>query len=421
MAQNKKRTNEGDAPPPLKRQKTASSSSAVSSSTAQILQLQQRLQSAEDEVARLQESLQQQEEESNQRLQLQEEESNQRLLAMREGIQRYGPSFNGKTTDVDIIDNLKRLSPLAVHYNANVTNQFIRDIPEMLWWQKILQPFLDLEDLSTLRCTNTFFQSYWESVLAQNVIRVPRGCPTVEKAMDLAVIFSGKKEYTETDPLKIRLDKGVHEIVGSQHGRMNVTCSHITFVGKGKNHTTIRGGFYVENKRNVKFEELTIINQSGQGLRLMDQRQGGGTNVDMLKCAVKECRKTGMCVGGATVTATQCEFMENGGHGVNCIGGITKASFTDCTMHHNGSNGLGASSRAVVDLHGTKTNIHSNKRHGIRAGYRAKINNHLPSEHNTTHDNVGDNRSQADGGSIANINADGTFTHVVVEEDDDYY
>ena len=26
-----------------------------------------------------------------------------------------------------------------------------------------------------------------------------------------------------------------------------------------------------------------------------------------------------------------------------------------------------------------------------------------------------------DGGSIANINADGTFTHVVVEEDDDDY
>ena len=216
MAQNKKRTNEGDAPPPLKRQKTASSSSAVSvdEMAAQILQLQQRLQSAEDEVARLQERLQQQEEESNQRLQQQEEESNQRLLAMREGMIRYGPSFNGKTTDVDIIDNLKRLSLQAVHYNANVTNQFIRDIPEMLWWQKILQPFLNLEDLSTLRCTNTFFQSYWESVLKQNVIRVPRGCPTVEKAMDLAVVFSERKEYTETEPLKIRLEEGVHEIVG---------------------------------------------------------------------------------------------------------------------------------------------------------------------------------------------------------------
>ena len=429
-----KRTNEGGAsPPPLKRQKigAASSSSAVSTPTAQ--SLLQKLQSAEVEVAILEETLQSAEDEVARleaRLQQQEAENIQRLLAMREGVLRCGQSWNGKTTDVDIIDNLDRLGLLAVHYNANVTNQFIRDIPEMLWWQKILQPFLNLEDLTILRRTNTFFQSYWESVLVQNTIRVPQGCPTVEKAMALALVFSEKKEYSGTDPLKIQLEEGIHEIVGyvdnihhmAVHRKaVRVTCSHITFVGKGKNHTTIRGGFYVENKRNVKFEELTIINQSGQGLRLMDQRQGCGTNVDMLKCAVKECRKTGMCVGGATVTATQCEFMENGGHGVNCIGGITKASFTDCTMHHNGSNGLGASSRAVVDLHGTKTNIHSNKRHGIRAGYRAKINNHLPSEHNTTHDNVGDNRSQADGGSIANINADGTFTHVVVEEDDDYY
>jgi hypothetical protein len=72
-----------------------------------------------------------------------------------------------------------------------------------------------------------------------------------------------------------------------------------------------------------------------------------------------------------------------------------------------------------VDLHGTKTDIHSNKRHGIRATSRGKVNIHLPSQHNTSHDNVGEDRSQ-DGGSIANINADGTFTHVVVEEEDDY-
>jgi len=75
---------------------------------------------------------------------------------------------------------------------------------------------------------------------------------------------------------------------------------------------------------------------------------------------------------------------------------------------------------AVVDLHGTKTDIHSNKENGIRAYSRAKVNIHLPSQHNTTHDNVGDDRLQHIGGSIANINADGTFTHVVVEEDDDY-
>ena len=81
-------------------------------------------------------------------------------------------------------------------------------------------------------------------------------------------------------------------------------------------------------------------------------------------------------------------------------------------MHHNGSDGLLAYNHAVVDFHGTKTDIHSNKECGIVAAGNAKVNIHLPSQHNTTHDNVGDDRDQQSGGSIANINADGTFTHV---------
>ena len=121
--------------------------------------------------------------------------------------------------------------------------------------------------------------------MRENVIRVPQGCPTVEKAMALAVIFSARKEYTEADPLKIRLEEGVHEIVGFYLGLMNVTCSHITFVGKGKDLTTIRGGFYVDNKRNVTFEGLAVTNLSGNGLMLT----GSDTNVDMLECIVKEC------------------------------------------------------------------------------------------------------------------------------------
>ena len=84
----------------------------------------------------------------------------------------------------------------------------------------------------------------------------------------------------------------------------------------------------------------------------------------------------------------------------------------DSTMHHNGSDGLFADEHAVVDLHGTKTDIHSNKGKGIFATANGKVNIHLPAQHNTSHDNVSDNRDQGHGGSIANINADGTFTHV---------
>jgi hypothetical protein len=122
---------------------------------------------------------------------------------------------------------------------------------------------------------------------------------------------------------------------------------------------------------------------------------------------------------GATVTATRCDFMENGQRGVACFDASTKVRLNDSTMHHNGSYGLLANDHAVVDLHGTKTDIHSNKRDGICAYRNAKVNIHLPSQHNTTHDNAWQNRVQDSGGSIANINADGTFTHVVVDDDDD--
>ena len=111
----------------------------------------------------------------------------------------------------------------------------------------------------------------------------------MEKAMALAVVFSEKKEYTKVDPLKIQMDKGVHEIVGNNKV-LNVTCNHITFVGKGKDHTTLLGGFKVENQQNVKFEELAVTHPDGDGLVLT----GKETTVDMLKCSVKECKGDGL-------------------------------------------------------------------------------------------------------------------------------
>ena len=132
-----------------------------------------------------------------------------------------------------------------------------------------------------------------------------------------------------------------------------------------------------------------------------------------MECCFKKCQYAGMDVcEGATVTATRCDFMENGQCGVGCFGANTKVRLNDSTMHHNGWAGLGADDHAVVDLHGTKTDIHSNKHFGIVAYKNGKVNIHLPSQHNTTHDNVRGHRDQDDGGSIANINADGTFTHV---------
>ena len=87
-------------------------------------------------------------------------------------------------------------------------------------------------------------------------------------------------------------------------------------------------------------------------------------------------------------------------------------------MHHNvgDGSGLSADKHAVVDLHGTKTAIYCNEGGGIWATVLGKVNIHLPSQHNTSHGHDEWDRNLQDGGSIANINADGTFTHDIPQE-----
>ena len=306
----------------------------------------------------------------------------------------------------------RKLSPTLVAIIFS-SSKWVNAVPVEVWRDKVCKQFLTLKELSILRRTHTSFLDFWHHAMKQNVIRVPQGCPTVEKAMALAVVFSERKQYTATEPLRIVLDKGVHELVGNGK-TLEVTCSHITFVGKGKDHTTIRGGFYVCNKQNVSFEQMTITNPNEAGVEL----EGSATNVDVLKCTIKECEDAGLYAhAGATVTATQCEFMANVGDGVNCDDQHTTARLNNCTMHHNGENGVYAFFGAVVDLLGTKTDIHANKCDGMLAKVGGKVNIHLPSKHNTSHGNGKENRN----GSIANINDDGTFTHeaVMEVEDDD--
>jgi len=303
--------------------------------------------------------------------------------------------------------------------------RWVNNVPELIWVYKIFNPFLDLKALSTLRRCNTFFEEYWQHVLKLNIIRVPEGCPTMNHAMDLAFIFSLRKECTKENPVKIVVGEGEHVMVaeGSPDGFMrtfdnfmHVSCDNITVVGKGKGKTTILGGFYVDGKQNVNIEQLGVTNPDGHGL-FCQGRDYSENNVDVMECSFKKCKYNGMYVESATVTATQCEFMENGSFGVMVQCAKTKIRLNDCTIHHNGNTGLVAYNRAVVDLHGTKTDIHSNEGNGIWAEDRGQVNIHLPSQHNTSHDNVGEDRRQTEGGSIANINADGTFTHVVFEDD----
>jgi hypothetical protein len=193
------------------------------------------------------------------------------------------------------------------------------------------------------RC-NTFFEEYWQYVLKQNVIRVPEGCPTVNQAMDLAVVFSERNECTRENPVQVVDGEGEHVMVGvtapGMYARLltHVSCNNITIVGKSKGKTTILGGFFVTGKQNVKIEQLSATN-TGCGLVCAES----GTNVDVTECCFQKCGHAGMAVNdGAIVTATRCDFMENGQCGDSCFGTNAKVRLNDSTIHHNGMHGLGA-------------------------------------------------------------------------------
>jgi hypothetical protein len=303
------------------------------------------------------------------------------------------------------------------------SSRWVNKVPHDIWVHQILHPFLDLKALATVGRCNTFFEEYWQYVLKKNVIRVPEGCPTMNQAMDLAVVFTARNECTRENPVKVEVGEGEHVMVGVTAPGIypgthtSVRCNNITIVGKGKGKTTILGGFYVNGKQNVKIQQLGVTNLEGFGLGC----KGSGTNVDVMECCFKKCQLSGIVVGDcATATGTRCEFMENGQCGLVCGSANTKVRLTDSTMHHNELAGFAASGHGVVDLHGTKTNIHSNKMDGIMAFKNGKVNIHLPFQHNTTHDNVMHDRAQELGGSIANINADGTFTHVEEVDEDNW-
>ena len=173
-------------------------------------------------------------------------------------------------------------------------------------------------------------------MLKQNVIHVPEYCPTMNQAMDLAVIFSERNDCT-TENLEIVVGEGEHEMVGVASNKysgllMHVICNNITIVGKGKGKTTMIGGFYVHGKQIVKIEQLAVTNHDGLGLFC----EGNGTNVDVTECCFKKCKYNGMYVrNGTTVSSTRCDFMENGQRGVLWFGGNTKVRLNDSTILNN--------------------------------------------------------------------------------------
>ena len=75
----------------------------------------------------------------------------------------------------------------------------------------------------------------------------------------------------------------------------------------------------------------------------------------------------------------------------------------NCISHHNSSSGIFVSGKAVVNIHGDITAVHSNASHGIKAYSSGKVLIHLPSHHNTSYNNRHEDRDTREGGTITNV------------------
>jgi len=119
--------------------------------------------------------------------------------------------------------------------------------------------------------------------LKRNTFRVPEQVPTIDEAMRIGFNLSIQKVYLKEKPLVVVLSEGEHVVEGSWtrsdsamfQKTVDITCSNISFVGQGKDKTTVHGGIRVSNKKNVTLKSLTLTNPNGHGLYL----QSFGENV----------------------------------------------------------------------------------------------------------------------------------------------
>jgi hypothetical protein len=229
--------------------------------------------------------------------------------------------------------------------------------------------------------------------------------------MGVIEILSDRREYTKLNPFVVLLGRGDHPITthptyGSEYATMlTITRSNITFLGAGKDTTTISGGFRIDNLDNITFKNMTVTFTSdiGCGLRLNNAK------VELFDVAFTGCTHGALFIPpsppsvspATTLIATRCEFA-NSRVGAAVNGSLTSATFNNCLFHSNEETGLKLC-KSTIHLHGEDTAIHSNGTHGIWAHSSGKVIIHLPSHHNTFYNNGEEDRYTYSGGTITNV------------------
>jgi hypothetical protein len=306
-----------------------------------------------------------------------------------------------------------RLVHKTIIYDESKANQWLDEPPLEVWDHHII-PHLSLKDLALSRHVCTFFEAYWQEKFSNNVLplRVGNDVATIDQAMRVIEILSSRREYTKLNPCVILLGKGDHQITSSWTDEeedeiettLGITRSNITFLGKGKDITTILGGFGIENLEHITFKNMTLTqntsSSNGCGIHMRNAK------VELIDVALKGGQYCALNIPGSTsettVVATRCKFA-NSMFGAVVNGSLTSATFKNCVFHDNDYDGICGDENATIHLHGDATAIHSNGDDGIYASNSCKVLIHLPSHHNTSYNNGGQDRYARNGGTITNV------------------
>jgi len=302
-----------------------------------------------------------------------------------------------------------RLVLKTIIYDETVANQWLDEPPLEVWDHRII-PLLSLRDLALSRPVCTFFEAYWQEKFSKNELplRVGNDVATINAVMGVIEILSSRREYTKLNPIVVLLGKGDHPITSSWTNRygtefatmLAITRSNITFLGKGKDTTTVLGGFSIYEQENITFKQMTVTNTSEDGSSI----SMSNAKVELIDVALKGCSNCALYISEptseTTVVATRCEFA-NSNYGVAVQGRLTSATFKNCVFNDNSANGIHGWC-STIHLHGEATAVHSNV-NGIAACNSAKVFIHLPSNHNTSYNNGRQDRSAHGGGTITNV------------------
>jgi hypothetical protein len=305
-----------------------------------------------------------------------------------------------------------RMVHKTIIYDESIANQWLDEPPLEVWDHKII-PLLSLRDLALSRTVCTFFEAYWQDKFSNNVLplRVGNDVATINDVMGVIEILSSRREYTKLNPFVVLLGKGEYQVTstwtspndGNRATTLGIARSNITFLGSGKDTTTILGGFGIENQKNITFKHMTVTNTSDGGVGIYMQNV---EEVEMVNVAIKNCQDEGLYMTSSEqlkdkeqVVLTRCQLVEND-MGVHATGDAN-IKMTDCVIKSNEDTGIFAFD-STVNLHGEATGIHSNVGNGIFS-WTAKVIIHLPSHHNTCYNNGDQDRSTDDGGTITNV------------------